>query len=312
MLDNAQILDKILTDLPYRPYCSNEKGTGLKIRPLQDALEYTYIQINPPAQIHYLVFDVDKKSAAILWEQAHVAPPNFITVNPENGHCHVVYKLSTAVTTSINGRKHPLEYLASIERAYRIELDADPRYSGLITRNPYKNQVWIIHEHAYELGELEDYLSHKLKQYKEPLIETSGLGRNVTLFDTVRSWAYTNIRLYRTNSRERLYGAWVTEVIDRTELINSQFISPLPFSEVKSTARSIAKFCWKHDPQAEQQFLMRQAERGRLGGKAKGLANADKRIQAVEMSLQGIPQTVIATQLDVSRQTINRWLNSRV
>lgn len=48
-------------------------------------------------------------------------------------------------------------------------------------------------------------------------------------------------------------------------------MSPLPYSEVKATAKSIAKYCWKSDFLAEQEFIKRQTEKGRLGGlKGKG------------------------------------------
>lgn len=305
---SARILENILSDLPKRPYCANDLSKGLLIRSLEKALEYNYIQLNPPAKQHYLIFDIDKKAAAIEWEYSKIAPPNYVVINPNTTHGHAVYKLETPVVTTQNGKLEPLRYAAAIELAYTTELGADLGYSGLISRNPYQNPVRHIHSDQYSLFELEDYLPHPLSHYKRPLAPINGLGRNVTLFDDVRAWAYTAIRLYRTGSRPRLYDVWLKEVTEYTERKNSQFMNPLAYSEVKATARSIAKFCWKHDPQAEQQFLMRQAERGRLGGKAKGLANAAKRIQAVEMSLQGMTQTEIALELGVHRNTVRNYL----
>ena len=302
------MLEQILNPLPLRPYCTDDLSTGLSIRSLKIALNLRYMQINPPTQQHYLIFDVDRGYGAFSWEEAGLAPPNYCTINPENGHAHLVYKLSEPVTTSENGRLEPLRYLASIERGYRMELGADAGYSGLITRNPFKNQTWCIHPHEYDLFELSDWLKHDLSHYTEREIVVAGLGRNVELFDTVRAWAYKSIRLYRVDGRSRLFNAWLKEVFEYASSINSQFITPLPYSEIKATAKSIAKYCWKNDAIEERKFSQKQAIRGRLGGIAKGLANEDKRIHARLLSAKGMSQRAIAKELAVSVGSINLWL----
>ena len=266
------------------------------------------MQINPPTQQHYLIFDVDRGYGAFSWEEAGLAPPNYCTINPENGHAHLVYKLAEPVTTSENGRLAPLRYLASIERGYRMELGADAGYSGLITRNPFKNKTMCIHPHEYDLFELSDWLKHDLSHYTEREIVVAGLGRNVELFDTVRAWAYKSIRLYRVDGRSRLFNAWLKEVFEYASSINSQFITPLPYSEIKATAKSIAKYCWKNDAIEERKFSQKQAIKGRLGGIAKGLANEDKRIHARLLSAKGMSQRAIAKELAVSVGSINSWL----
>src|SRR5690625_5523818 len=65
MLEINNFIDEILTPLPYRPYCSDDLADGLRIRPLQTAKNRRYLQINPPTQQHYLVFDVDRQGAAL-------------------------------------------------------------------------------------------------------------------------------------------------------------------------------------------------------------------------------------------------------
>ena len=306
------MLEQILNPLPLRPYCTDDLSSGLSIRALKTALNLRYMQINPPSQQHYLIFDVDRESGAFAWEESGLAPPNYCAINPDNGHAHLVYKLAEPVATSENARLEPLRYLASVERGYRIELGADAGYSGLITRNPYKNQTMCIHTHEYDLFELSDWLKHGLSHYSEREIVVSGIGRNVELFDTVRAWAYRNIRLYRVNGRSRLFSAWHSEVFEYALGINAQFNSPLPHSEIKATAKSIAKYCWKYDAQAEKNFSEKQAIKGRLGGIASGItrakANEDKRIQARLLSAQGLSQRVIAQKLGVSKSSVGLWL----
>ena len=45
------------------------------------------------------------------------------------------------------------------------------------------------------------------------------------------------------------------------------FLEPLPYSEIKATAKSIAKYCWKHDAYHYNEFVYRQALKGSKGGK---------------------------------------------
>lgn len=308
MLEINNFIDEILTPLPYRPYCSDDLADGLRIRPLQTAKNRRYLQINPPTQQHYLVFDVDRQGAAFAWEDCNLAPPNYAAINPKNGHAHLVYKLAEPVATSEHGRLAPLRYLAAVERGYRIELGADAGYSGLVTRNPYKTRTLCIHKHEYDLFELSDWLKRDLGEYAEQETVVAGLGRNVTLFDTTRVWAYKAIRFYRVPERSRLFNVWRKEVEDYALGINAQFPTPLVYSEVKATAKSIAKYCWKHDAEVQGKFSQKQAERGKLGGLAKGAANEQKRVQARLLAAQGISQKAIATELGVTDRTIRNWL----
>jgi hypothetical protein len=45
------------------------------------------------------------------------------------------------------------------------------------------------------------------------------------------------------------------------------FLEPLPYSETKATAKSIAKYCWKRDAYYYNEFIYRQAIKGSKGGK---------------------------------------------
>lgn len=84
-----------------------------------------------------------------------------------------------------------------------------------------------------------------------------------TLFDTVRHWAYSAIRGHRGKTWEQ----WYHFVLKHAQSVNMMFSEPLPYSEVKATAKSIAKYCWKRDAYHYNEFIYRQALKGSKGGK---------------------------------------------
>jgi hypothetical protein len=83
------------------------------------------------------------------------------------------------------------------------------------------------------------------------------------LFDIARKWAYKAIREYRGST----FDSWLGAVLKECLSVNSAFLEPLPYSEIKATARSIAKYCWKKDAYCYQEFIDRQSRKGQLGGK---------------------------------------------
>ena len=115
-------------------------------------------------------------------------------------------------------------------------------------------------ERAYTLDYLADFIELPKKLSKKQ--EVSGLGRNCTLFDTVRKWAYTAVRAHRGG----VYSTWLEEVTKHCLNVNEAFLEPLPYSEIKATAKSIATYCWKKDAYCYQEFIDRQSRKGQMGG----------------------------------------------
>ena len=206
--------------LPSRPYCTNDKSAGLLIRPQATALAYRHIQHNPPPHVSCLVFDVDKKPHELRrrdgyheWRERGLPAPHWISINPENGNYHLGYLLAAPVARTNAARLKPLRYLAAIEHVLAHRLGADVGYVGLITKNPVHSDWWTVW-HGIEPYSL-DYLAEfcpdaDLAAYnRRSRKEASGLGRNVTLFDNVREWAYSAVREYwRPNG----YDAWAEAV----------------------------------------------------------------------------------------------------
>lgn len=100
---------------------------------------------------------------------------------------------------------------------------------------------------------------------------------------------------------------WERAVRAQIEAINSGFEQPLPYSEVKATAKSIAKWVWQRFSYGD--FSEIQAKRGAKGGKAKGKAYASKRELAMQLKETGLNNTQIAEQLGVARYTVIRWFD---
>lgn len=240
--------DLIVPRLPRRPYCTDNLDHGLIVRPPALALEKNYLQLNPPILCHWMVFDVDTPRAALAWETANLAPPNWIAVNPANTHAHLGYLLEVPIITASGARDKPLRYAAAIETAFRIALAADPSYSGLIAKNPL-SPAWktlFLHAEPYSLDYLAEWVT--LHRTQSPSLAPIGLGRNVMLFDALRQWAYGMVLLYQ--GAETGLDLWFRSVLREGEIINQRFASPLSLSELKAIAKSIAKWTWRNFSEA--------------------------------------------------------------
>ena len=68
---------------------------------------------------------------------------------------------------------------------------------------------------------------------------------------------------------------------------------------------------WQHMCQDSEEFLKRQAVKGKKGGIASGQSRKSKannhRIAAQALKDEGMPLTEIARELDISQSTITKW-----
>lgn len=296
----------LFANLPNRPYCMDEKPGYMLVRSKDIAIKKPYLQINPPQKTVYFVFDDDKDDAALSWFDAGLPQPLWTTQNPENGHCHHCYKLELPLCTSEFASVKAIKYAQAIYYAYALKMGADLGYSQLITKNPvhpqWRTTFW--NERAYSLDYLADFVDLPKKLPKK--LEVVGLGRNVTMFEQGRQWAYVAVReyLHHNSSLE-----WERAVKARLETINSGFEEPLPYSEVKATAKSIAKWVWQRFSYGE--FSAIQAKRGAKGGKKGGAVRsaqyAELRVKAKELKEIGLSYTEVAKQLNVSRRSVIDW-----
>ena len=256
----------LFDSLPNKPYCMDEVPGYSLIRTKAIAVKKPYIQVNPPLMTIYFIFDIDKVNSALSWFDANLPAPLWTTQTPESGRCHHCYKLEIPLCTSEFASIKAIKYAQAVYNAYAMKLGADLNYSHLITKNPlhpqWRTTYWV--DRAYSLDYLADFVDLKQKIPKK--LEVVGLGRNVTMFEKGRSWAYKAIRDYMHHNSSH---EWERAVRAQIEAINSGFEAPLPYSEVKATAKSIAGWVWKRFSYGE--FSVVQAKRGAKGGaKSKG------------------------------------------
>jgi hypothetical protein len=296
--------------LPAKPYCSDDLEFGLLIRQAKQAIQKKHIQHNKPTSVHWLAFDCDY-AGAIEEAKSNLLPaPNIAVLNRQNGHSHLLYGLEVPVHRTAFARAKPLQFLAKVEFALREGLRADNGYAGLVVKNPLHSH-WLTYElnpRSYDLPELADWLTLPTKLPTKA--EQVGLGRNCTLFERLRRWAYGEVLGYRLTAT---YEAFKDGVLVQAMALNT-FPSPLPQSEIRSTALSVAKWTWnKYTGRvSDEEFSAIQASRGRLGGKAGGRGRTtldqEKRLTALSMASQGDTQRAIADHLGVSQGTVSKWL----
>lgn len=240
---------KLFNDrLPHKPYFSDDLQFGLRIAGKERAILAKYIQFNQPHAMFWLGFDVDRVGAAIDWSDLHAPAPTLTITNPENGHAHLLYALKNSIRTSPDGKIKPLRYAAAVENALRNKLGADTGYSGLVCKNPnhshWKIAVW--QPELYTLDWLADFLDLNAVNDNK-IVSDYGLGRNCTLFDKTRKWAYSAIRQGWPE-----YWQWFEACYERANAYNLKFSAPLDENEVRGIAKSIAK--WTNFNYSQESF----------------------------------------------------------
>lgn len=234
---------------------------GVKSRPRASALRRAYIDPNPAAMLWALVFDIDREQAAVAWEDANLPRPNWITQNRRNGRAHLGYALAAPVSRTLKARATPQRFLARIQHGMTLALDADRAYTHRLTKTPGHERwrtFWEAPE-PYTLPELRDYLGERLP-LRIPRAEAVGEGRNVTLFDRLRFWAY-RARLSYTDRDE-----WERACRAQVECLNT-FAAPLAAREAQQVAKSVAKWTWENI--THEAFSALQAQRGTRSGIAR-------------------------------------------
>ncbi len=101
----------------------------------------------------------------------------------------------------------------------------------------------IKHNATYDLEDFGEYLDLQAHKKKQKLEASLG-GRNSTLFDTLRLWAYQEVK------QHTFYVSFQDLVDRKAQSINLMFLDSLdgvlPVKEVLSTAKSVGKWTWRH------------------------------------------------------------------
>ena len=326
---DVPVLRQFVDDLPQNPYCTNSKGFAY-IRNKQNAIRHRYIQPNHPSVCKWLVFDIDDPEALFKCFDLGLLPPQVIIKNPNNGHAHLAYRLTTPVGIGGFSSVKAMRYLASVQQALADALGADKGYGGNLIKNPCyikanaprdqfpiwadqdeyeengerdEHETYIVRgiPPSYTLAELVEYIDlnyeeDSKKQTDVVAVNDSGYGRNCTLFDELRHRAY--------KLEDRSYRSVESYLKPIADNINDRFDVPLSHNEVKHIIRSIARYCSKTKfTESPKRFskLQRWRVQQRWGD------NSEKKQQALKMHLDGVKKKDIAEQLGVTTKTLTRW-----
>ena len=300
-------INLFMRSLPKRPYCMTEKGRGIMVRDVSEALKAPYIQPNKPHSKTWLLFDVDRRtSPEQITDDLNLPPPNLFVQNPVNGHAHILYALDVPIHNNECSSRKAIRFAAAVDCGLSAAMGADAGYSGLITKNPI-HERWRTYQGSqtpYSLGELSDYVDLTAFNDNRKRLPEVGLGRNCTLFDKTRMWAYGA----RRKGEWQDFNQWAMAVLDKALTYNNDFSQPLPLSEVKASAKGIAKWVWANiTPQA---FARIQSARGRKSGESRRQGRLFKLTRAMQLLEDGYTQVEVAAMLQVSDRQIRRWIEA--
>lgn len=239
-------------------YCADYLEFGLKIRNKEQALKHKYIQANDN-YIKFLIVDCDHDDF-FRYETVGLPAPNFAIKNKENGHFHYVWALADPIYKDYVNKAKNLAYFAKIQQEYTRLCKGDTNYINLITKNP-NNAHWQTYNincfYAYTLDELAESVELPDRITEKQAI---GEGRNCYLFDTVRKFAYAEVKFYKEH--QATYQDFYNLILNKLEKTNIFEKAPsLPFNELKAIAKSISKWTWQKF--SAEKFSEIQAARGK-------------------------------------------------
>lgn len=258
--------------LPKKPLAAVSKTGPYQHMRRSKALELPYIESNPLVMRSLVITDRDAAGADWQADLSGLPEPSYVALNPHTTAGHIVYALKDPVCLTDAGRRRPVNLLARIEHGMNAVLGGDASYGGRITKNPLNAEhITLWGEALYGLHDLAKALDEikALPSTGNPrkTVTTSAIGRNVSLFDITRKWSYRAIAGYWTASMEEWERAVFTHAheVNETIIANDFTCGPLAYPEVRSVARSIAR--WTRRNFSPEAFNEIQAARGRKQSK---------------------------------------------
>lgn len=315
------LLRQYKESLPEYVQTMPRKGQPLIWLPRSEAMQVERIRGHLNNR-HYLMVDHDNGPIGRAHELYDVCP-NIVVYNPTNPERHQAFWLlrdPVHCQPEAQARK-PYQYLRAIEAGYDAKYGCDPHFARHIHRNPlcFISDTFWLHERPYTLSELAEPVNlapSALKRSGARLARViEGRGRNCTLFDELRFWAYKQA----SNAKAVDYDIWHRQVITRVMALNG-FEKPLPAAEVYCVARSVAEFVYYRYQAGTGQTIItpeyraKQAERGRKGGLvSRGGGRPSKAPELLEKVLklkaEGLTNRDIADDLGIGAATVSRYLN---
>jgi len=269
---------------------------------------YEYLQAGDAGSCYVaVVLDCDDgHRLRELIEDRRIPGPNWIVWRegePGELRCHAVWTLEAPVHKGPNASRKPLEMLARAAEWLRHRTRADCSYSGLLTRCPFYERgdlrtQWLA-KAPWPLLELLDWIP---KGWRRPRVSTTSYGRNCSLFNGLRKWAY----------QPRNWKAGFEGIHATARLMNGQFDAPLPLREVRDVAKSVAGYVGRKLAQktwTQQTFSFLQAARGRKSGKTRRKKTAARNARILARRTEtGATSRALAKEFGLHHVTIARIL----
>ncbi len=326
---DSQFLHRLQNNIfsyPYAAYGKDEYGDfgHARITPKEIALTMPVLQVNSHRCIRYLCFDVDRPDASTAWRDTGLPPPNSISVNPRNGHAHLVWELTEPVWLAKKGdhrakKALPEYFLNNLITAMGKALGADPSYNHVLTKNPLHSQwkTTFPAQTTYTMGELRQNLD--LPRVKHSFLKTriakdtdeSYKGPNCALFRELADKSYGLKGFYDD------YDLLHEHILENGIELNNTLVNPMVNSEVRGIVRSIAKYIFYKMTGtrgvAKVDHTLSPKERCRLGQQYMIRKRVNKSISKISSAIEkliseshGLTWSSIASVSGVSRPTVNR------
>lgn len=233
-----------------------------------------YIGYNTPFVTKFIVIDLDYNNSLIAYYDAEIPRPQFVIKNPKNGHCQYLYRLKDPVSFFAKSRQAPIDLLNAVEWALNDVLKGDKAFSGYLAKNLFNtaHELYYTGAEPYALGELAKFLN--LPSYIPPsAINDESYGRNVSIFNAVRQQAYA---IAYSSNYTQLY----SQCLEWATKHNERYNPRLPYNEIKSISKSIARYCTS--TRFRRSYSELQAHRGAKGGKVskrKPVATSERTVE---------------------------------
>lgn len=300
----------------YVPATDNPEQFGWTTMPVDEAMSRRFIITNPAKLTSMLVIDVDRQDAereilSRAWDDEDIPEPNWITTNLATTHAHAGYWLDTPVSTSDMSSYKARTYLYDVQRRLTHALGGDIRYSHHVTRSPFRlgHHTQFPRDETYSLKELASTLKD-IKLLPTYSVDTTQ-GRNVALFDIVRERAYKDYKKFRTQSELFVYLEGVAQ--ETNVRLNAE---RLPEHEVRSVARSIARWTWRRFSEkkfsAKQTYLVNKrwekVKRGDITNEKRLMSLAEVREEIVFLRGRGLSHSEIANLTGLTKDQVKSRL----
>ena len=224
------------------------------------------MQLDSKSYVGTLLFDLDNRGALTELDNIDGPTPNFAVASRDKHTCHVGYVLRKPVHRYEAARPGPLLKASAAERGISrmlAHLGNDLAYGKLVTKTPNHGH-WItvpLHPFAYSLDELIENLPAGSTEPSCRSTLLNGLGRNCTVFEELRKFSYrAAVRAKRDN---QIFEWFAAQLLDVASGMNRAFPYPLSYGELRSIARSVAKWSWRR--MSPEKFSALQRRRGQAG-----------------------------------------------